>query len=154
MADEELRIHSAPVAERGTGGRMRATTLPGGAEGATLRKEAHALRQAEGLSRKGHRLLDLGNLERTDGGLLVDTQSHELWRHAPGEPRNGRPTSHAFGLTDSHEIRWVRAGRGHDRPGSREGPTRRRAGGQGCGRGGQPTGGTEEASAAQDAVPR
>lgn len=69
-------------------------------------KEALALRKVEGLSRRGHRVLDLGRLEQADRGLIVDRDSLELWRRSVGEPGEGRPLEHAVGVTDSFELAW------------------------------------------------
>ena len=80
--------------------------MPPKSEQELLRREAFALRQAERLANQGYRLLDLARLERAGRGLVVDTESHQLWRHAPGEPANGRPLEHAFGITDGFELGW------------------------------------------------
>jgi hypothetical protein len=84
------------------------TVRPGGLEGELLKREAVALKRAEGLRARGHRLLDLEKLERV-GVYLVHTEDGSVWTYEEGEPREGRdPKQDAFGLTDSFGLRWYR----------------------------------------------
>jgi hypothetical protein len=58
------------------------------------------------LVRRGYWMLDLPRLEQ-HGRYIVDMGGkHELWKRSPGEPRDGRPLDHAFGINDSHQIVW------------------------------------------------
>jgi hypothetical protein len=98
---------NVPPEEQATQATLRSWSGPGGREGEELRREALALKRAEGLLARGHRMLDLEKLE-VAGRFIVDTESHELWLLATGEPREGRPPEHAFGITAAPDfgIRW------------------------------------------------